>query len=896
MSIDREKVLVAAQKFVEKKRYPQAVAEYQKIIEQDPNDARTLLKIGDLQLKMEAFPEAIATYERVGRHYATQGFALKAIAVYKQVREIVAKNVPHLEERYAHIPPKLAELYQQLGLVSDALSALDEVATRLQRQQRDTEAIEIFRRIVALDPTNPLPHLRLAEALSRTRDADGAVSEFSVAAALLVKLGRRDDALKVLERLLHHRPEPAQARLAAELYLARSTQPDAMQALAKLQICFQANPKDLTTLDLLAKAFVLLGQAKKGIEVQKEMARIARDQQRLDIFSELVDKLLTVSPDDEAVLQLAASRDELLARAQAAEAAEAEEAQEEIPATPEGTEEIADAEILDDAVVEVEDEPAPHVPEPAVSDADPIPLRAHEEPGDAPEVVTGGELEVVDPTNDPRLLQLLEEAQSYRRVRLYARAIKALADALEIDGRSIPVRVELRDVYLESGETAEAVMEMIHIASLQLDGLDGEGAATTLQDVLALDPENERAMQMLRELGYAPVEEPPPVYVPPAQGRARLDSYDPEAPLPSYDLEEVSTSQAFAESKVAAAGTAAAAEEEDAPLPSFPLDAPESEAQFELVPPSHTVEDGIPAVEAATSSYAKPTNEEIEEALEEADFFASRGLYDDARAVLNDALARAPQHRLLLERRSEMDAQATASGGSGTRAKPQSSIPAQAAGNVATAPSPVLAADEDFDIAASLDALEALDVAPEAGQMVNDTGQVDVEEVFAAFKEGVAKTLSVDDGQAHYDLGLAYKEMGLADDAIGEFETAARDAKLECVARSMVGMIQVERGNLKEAIAAFQKGLAARVRTPEQETVLCFEIGSAYEGLRMTKEAVSFFQRVVRRDPTYRDVQERLRRLTKPEPKPQVQKLAVGADDEFDRAFDELLGSGGKLP
>ncbi len=891
MSIDREKVLVAAQKFVEKKRYPQAVLEYQKIIEQDPNDARTLLKIGDLQLKMEAFSEAIATYERVGRFYAQQGFALKAIAVYKQIREIVAKNVPHLEERYAHIPPKLAELYQQLGLVSDALAALDDVATRLQRQQRDAEAIEVFRRIVGLDPTNPLPHLRLAEALSRTRDADGAVSEFSVAAALLVKLGRRDDALKVLERLLHHRPEPAQARLAAELYIARGAQADGMQALAKLQICFQSNPKDLTTLDLLARAFVLLGQAKKGVEVQKEMARIARDQQRYDVFGQIVDKLVANHPDDEVVQQLAASRAEI----------EAKNAQPESLPAPEPTQEIADAEILEDdaGVEEVLSSPHAAVPEPAVSEADPIPLRSADSSDEAPEVVTGGELEVVDEP-DVRLLQLLEEAQSYRRVRLYARAIKSLADALEIDGRSIPVRVELRDVYLESGDTTEAVTEMIHIASLQLDALDGDGAATTLQDVLAIDPNNERAAQMLRELGYAPVDEAAQeqqqVYSAPP-GRARLDSYDPEAPLPSYDLEEVSTSQAYAESKVASAGATAAAEaaDEDQPLPSFPLDAPESEAQFELIA-SRTTEDGSPVSvgEVPTAAYAKPTNEEIEEALEEADFFASRGLFDDARAVLNDALARAPQHRLLLERRSEIDAQATASGGSGTRAKPMSSMPAQAARGVSNEPGP--STEEDFDIAASLDALEALDVAPEAAHMVNETGQVDVEEVFAKFKEGVSKTLSVDDGQAHYDLGLAYKEMGLADDAIGEFETAARDPKLECVARSMVGMIQGERGNLKEAVTAFQKGLASRVRTPEQETVLCFEIGATYEQMRQPKEAIAFFQRVVRRDPTYRDVQERLRRLTKPEAKPQVQKLAVGADDEFDRAFDELLGSGGKLP
>ena len=72
MAIDREKVLLAAQGFIQKKRYDKAVAEYQKIIQQDPDDARTLLKIGDLQSKMEQHADAIATYERVGRYYETQ--------------------------------------------------------------------------------------------------------------------------------------------------------------------------------------------------------------------------------------------------------------------------------------------------------------------------------------------------------------------------------------------------------------------------------------------------------------------------------------------------------------------------------------------------------------------------------------------------------------------------------------------------------------------------------------------------------------------------------------------------------------------------------------------------------------------------------------------------------
>ncbi|HEY1955739.1 MAG TPA: tetratricopeptide repeat protein [Polyangiaceae bacterium] len=869
MAIDREKVLEAASKLVEKKRYDKAIVEYQKLVDSDPNDARTLLKMGDLQLKMAAFPEAITTYERVGRYYAAQGFALKAIAVYKQVREIVQKHVPHLEERYAHIPPKLAELYQQLGLVSDALAALDEVATRLARQQRDNEALEIFRKIVTLDPTNPLPHLRLAEALSRSKDADGAVSEFGQAAALLIKLGRRDDALKVLERLLHHRPEPAQARLAAELYLERSAANDGMQALAKLQICVQANPKDLTTLDLLARAFVQLGQPRKGIEVQKEMARIAREQKRLDVFSDLVDKLLSLAPDDAGVQELAASRDEVLAQ-------------------PGEVEEVADdadlIEEVDSAVIEEV------VPDPAPS-AEPLLLRQQETTAldsaqydvidGAPEVSQTGEEPIPElPLEQhPRVLALISEAQSYRRVRLYDRAVRALINALEIDGRSIPARAELRDVYLEAGEQDDAVVEMLNIAALQLDALDGDGAAQTLQDVLALDPHNERAAQMLRELGYEPVEEPaqgpvidyvPPTFTPDPQQRIHMGSYDPEEPLPSYDLDDANEApQALASTDIS-------------PLPSFPLDAAEapaapSSAAFDLV--GGKTSEVAMAPEAATASYNKPTNEEIEEALEEADFFASRGLFEDAKTVLTEQLARAPSHKLLIERLREIEEQEVAAQrGSGTRARPQSAAPS-------------LAADE-FDIAASLEALDSLEVAPEAQQLMDETGQVDVEEVFAKFKEGVSKTLSADDGKAHYDLGQAYKEMGLADDALSEFETAARDSKLEVEARFLMGMIEAERGNIQQAIAAYQKGLNAKARTPEQETILCFEIGAMYEKLRMNKDALSFYQRVIRRDPNHRDVQERVRRLSRPDTKAPVRQVAVGADDEFDRAFDELLGDG----
>jgi tetratricopeptide (TPR) repeat protein len=895
VAIDREKILGLAQKYVEKKRYDKAVIEYQKVIQEDPNDARTLLKLGDVQSKMEEYAGAVATYERVGRFYASQGFSLKAIAVYKQIREIITKHVPQLEEKYASITPKLAELYQELSLTSDALAALDEVATRQQRQGREQEAIETFRKIVELDPTNPLPHLRLAEALSRGKDADGAVAEFAIAAGQLARVGRREDALKVIERLLRHKPDPAHARTAAELYLARNATNDGLQALAKLQICFQANPRDLDTLELLARAFNHIGQGAKAIEVQKEMARIARDSGKVELFEEILGRLLKLVPNDEAVRQLA-SGSHGTSSAPPSQKQPGRVAPAAVPSTvsrhdqrggssadsrraqdPDGTaSDLQRGEDLDDGSYE-------DVGDGEIDDGEhPIELsRRAERQADDNEVVVE-ETDVglpSEPTAEARaqMAQVLADAASFRRARLPAKAIAALRAGIQALPRSIEIREVLRDVLLEAGHAHEAVVEMLEVAEVQIEGLDADEAVRTLQDALAIEPHNERASEMLRALGYELVEEPGL----PTQDTTERDRYedpppepsepasaDDEGPLPSYDLEEVSSEDAAPRSRSepsvrAAAGRGRPLSDdiddpfEESPLPSFPLDS---------------------ATEASPRA-APRAIAELESALEEAEFFASRGLYDDARTVLDEQLARLPNHPLVLERLAELDGQEHGvQGGSGTR-------PAPAAGGVE---------DRAFDIAESLGALE-VDRSSGAGSgpsIGGPTEQVDVEEVFAKFKEGVAKQIGADDAQSHYDLGMAYQAMGLFDDAIRELETAARDSLRACVCQSMIGMIHLERGNINEAIEAMLRGLEAPDRTKEQEAALSYELGAAYEAKKMNKQALEFFQRSTRLIAGFRDVVERVRRLQKSEPKQPARAVAVGADEEFDRAFDDILGKG----
>jgi tetratricopeptide (TPR) repeat protein len=179
--------------------------------------------------------------------------------------------------------------------------------------------------------------------------------------------------------------------------------------------------------------------------------------------------------------------------------------------------------------------------------------------------------------------------------------------------------------------------------------------------------------------------------------------------------------------------------------------------------------------------------------------------------------------------------------------------------------------------------------------------QISVESVFEQFKAGVAAQISESDAATHYDLGVAYKEMGLFNDAVSEFELASRDPSRDCVCQSMIGMIHLQLGNIDAAIDAFIRGLHASVKTREQELALTYEIGDAYEQRRAPDQALYYFQRVARIDPAYNDMRgsaaERARRLdpgvAKAQSRVEVRADVVG--DEFDAALDDLLG-GGKLP
>ncbi|MCB9661190.1 MAG: hypothetical protein H6726_26315 [Sandaracinaceae bacterium] len=138
--------------------------------------------------------------------------------------------------------------------------------------------------------------IKYAEALSKMERMEEAAAEFEAGANLLREQGRMDDYIKVAERLLFHRPDVAVAREVALMYLERN---DAKRALSKLQVCFQANPKDVATLELLARAFHLLGQHPKTISVYREIARIYQDGKKPAERERVLRKILELDPNDQ---------------------------------------------------------------------------------------------------------------------------------------------------------------------------------------------------------------------------------------------------------------------------------------------------------------------------------------------------------------------------------------------------------------------------------------------------------------------------------------------------------------------------------------------------------------------------------------------------------------------
>jgi tetratricopeptide (TPR) repeat protein len=918
--INKNKVIAAAQKYVQKGQYDKAIREYSRIVEEDPRDVRIWLKIGDLHAKKNAKPEAVETYSKVAEFYSEQGFYLKSVAVYKQILKIDGSLV--------EINLRLAELYKQLGLLSDAMQQYEQVSNHYHQSGRTREALAALRQIVELDPENVASRIKLAELYSKESMRDEAVEEFAKAADYLRAENRIDDFVKVAERLVFHQSDNISiVKELAGIYLRKR---DARRALQKLQLAFKADPRDTETLEMLARAFEDLGQVAKTVSVLKEVANVYAENGQTNKQRETFQRILNLSPNDEDAHKFLGGQ----------------QVGQQVPQPP-----VYEQPPPPQAPPVYEQPPPPQAPPPQGYDgfdefrhapqgredpefSSPVeeyttgqvdkyttgeaysePVAGHDYPGEyqanqpehyeAPEHLDdaavfdepfqdipddaagwqqedyGGDAgyaqpEAVEayPDLQAEVAKIITEADVYLKYGLQEKAIDHLLQVFDSDPHNLDVHLKLREIYVQMGRYRDAARELYILGQMYSEA-DRRQAAEFLNEALELDPDNREARMLLGTLEGSLPEAPTGA---PYELDDDYDDVEPidldaadiveEIPIDSVDLLEASSVTPMEAELDVPEGPSTE------PGRGWPTDRAGSEVEFSddlSAPDDFSVPDtlsgrqqgsgvievhgetidtlggGTPASEVIelggtgrlSDSQARAHLEEespkIEDDLEEAEFFIQQNLLTEARGILDELVSKAPNHPLVRSKLAELEALEGQSFG-----EAEEEIVDEEPTNLAQE----LAFDdvEEFDL-------------PE------EEANFSVEDVFEEFKRGSDAAGSEEDSDTHYDLGIAYREMGLLDDAITEFKVAMRSRDKEVLCHMMIGLCYIEKDMLSESISQFKTGLYVEGITERETIALYFELGQAYEHLEDYREALYYYEKVAKKDSRFREVGKRIEEI-----------------------------------
>ncbi|MEX1312278.1 MAG: tetratricopeptide repeat protein, partial [Candidatus Sulfomarinibacteraceae bacterium] len=295
----------------------------------------------------------------------------------------------------------------------------------------------------------------------------------------------------------------------------------------------------------------------------------------------------------------------------------------------------------------------------------------------------------------------------------------------------------------------------------------------------------------------------------------------------------------------------------------------------EIVIETETIDDEM--VELSAGADGPSFNE-----LAQLDLFIDQELFEDAIVILERLEADFPDDPDLAERRTALvEAGSLASGQAGSAASkpvapPRSTErqePVGAAGPARSQP-PEEPAQHVADIFDDEEPVDYIDLAKELEEelaeeeaMVEEAtgrgkGEALLDEVFKEFQKGVAEQLSDEDSDTHFNLGIAYKEMGLLEEAINEFQVASHDQAYFVEACSMIGVCATELGKFDDAAGWYQKALVAPDLTADARTALRYELALALEHTGELDQALELFEEIRSHDPAYRDVGARLAALS----------------------------------
>ncbi|HLK31557.1 MAG TPA: tetratricopeptide repeat protein [Terriglobales bacterium] len=851
---NKTKVLAAAERYIQQGKLQNAIAEYEKVVKADPKDLTVLNTIGDLYARIGQTDKAVSYFKSVGDTYAAQGFTVKAIAMYKKL----TKLKPSVESVL-----KLAELYGQQGLQNDARAQYLLVAERYLHAGRLDQAVHAFQKILEIDPENSSLQVRLAEVYVRLERKDEARKLLLKSAEALQARGSKAEAEEVLARVLHLYPTDKQALLMRGTLALQAGDPEAaVQTLEQ----FPDLDQHADGLRSLAMAYLQTGRTADAGPPAKKLFALNQDASALSAYA---DALMREGQYEEGLRiyqqyaeKLLASNPSVLENLHAC----LDHIRDNIPAL----------ELLRNLYERADDK---------VRLAEVGELLAHrlEESGD---LARARDLYLQLASLDPNSTAYTE---SYNRL---AQQVGAGATAGQPG-----TLLSIEDLNLSSpdvdqgynGKLAAEIQKLITETDLFISYNLPAKAIEELETALAKLPNDLRLNQRLAAL-----------YV--RSERLR------EAAECCRKVHDIYQKAGFADSAQQygemAKNYAQRAGEPVAPevVISAPSEAEPAAAQDEI-DISGEWESSLaqPVIESvAKSAGAGEQAEAVAGLVEEIRFYLQHGLWEEAEAAIGKCEAQFPDTPELSGFREQLQAR-----GRKAEAKPQPPAPAPVP--VAPAASQGALSDMVSDLESALGddfgvAPPAPESAPEPVRMAAAAAasgghsspasasagfasaaaaapalsaqpaqaNSELAEIFTEFKEGLEETggdSQSEDLETHYNLGVAFKEMGLLDESIGELQKVCqaieRGQHFTQVVQAFTWLAHafLEKGVPQAAIRWYEKALKLPTIDEDTRIALHYELAAAYEACNNKSAALTHFLEVYGANIDYRDVAERIKAL-----------------------------------
>jgi len=844
-----------------------ALAIYRKISELDPNSINVHVKLADLYSQNNQTKEALKEYDRVGRMLLKRGMLDEAVQVFKKALKIDAGNIELVES-----------LVTALLEAKDYDNAIQIVQASIETSADNPRLLAIYGRILMTKGDMKGARSALERALSRDAN-DVAVRE--ALADLYVRIGNADGALEMLSPVVEKALGRGERASAVEI-LNRILRVDAghtptLERLVAVYSRLNEETNILSSMSSLAEAHVAKGHYEKAADVLEKL--IQREPQNAQHRTKLqfvrsqmggVDTLPVRSKGpDVPVAPLSMEIDEPVPTFDSFD---------EGPAL---SFDLDSSEPLDLDLSTGFEPPAP------VAAPPPPPPRPAPTPAPAPppnlRLQSAVEQAAVDLDQESGedldfITEHITEAEVFAKYGLAEKAAEHLRAVIERAPKHLAAHEKLYRILLEEGDVAGAQAA----ANQYISVLQERGDLSTVESV------RDEFIMRGHPLGPpAPKAAPRPptieLSLPTPEEEAEELSFDLDSGAPEFEL------------------PAEAAE------PEFSFDVPEPEPEPELEMPSFEMPSFEPEPEAPAPveefSFSPPTEQPVFEPapftetpsadeLRELDFYIEQELFDEARAKLDALDAQFPGDAALQQRRTRYQAAVDSITASAPPSADSFAPPVLSRDEIesellsalpdddddfftpapppppppprATAPPPPvheenLFADEDdfFDLAAELES----ELEEESDEVSLSEEEQSLEEIFKEFKKGVEQQLDSEDYDTHYNLGIAYKEMGLIDEAIGEFQLASKDPMRAVECASMLGLCFLEKGMPQLAIKWYRKGLEMPEITPEEHVGLLYDLGSAFVEVGDTDNAQKAFVEVYGLNTNYRDIVTRIKQL-----------------------------------